>query len=76
MVLEALFFNKKLITNNPNVVKYNFYNSNNIMIIEDKVDNVSFNEFINSSYQEIEQSIKNEYDVEFMLDTIFLNIVI
>ncbi|MDF8718064.1 hypothetical protein OU567_00260, partial [Escherichia coli] len=70
-VLEALFFNKKLITNNPNVVKYNFYNSNNIMIIEDKVDNVSFNEFINSSYQEIEQSIKNEYDVEFMLDTIF-----
>ncbi|EEV5776723.1 lipopolysaccharide core biosynthesis protein rfaS, partial [Escherichia coli] len=61
----------KLITNNPNVVKYNFYNSNNIMIIEDKVDNVSFNEFINSSYQEIEQSIKNEYDVEFMLDTIF-----
>lgn len=41
------------------------------MIIEDKVDNVSFNEFINSSYQEIEQSIKNEYDVEFMLDTIF-----
>ncbi|MFI3384360.1 hypothetical protein V5G93_24160, partial [Escherichia albertii] len=30
-VLEALFFSKKLITNNPDIAKYNFYNPNNIM---------------------------------------------
>ena len=31
---ESLYFQKKLITNNKDVVNYDFYNSNNILIVD------------------------------------------
>lgn len=42
-VLESLFFKKKLLTNNKNIISYDFYNKNNIQIIEDDLDiDISF----------------------------------
>ena len=32
-IFEGMFFQKKIITNNKNIVEYDFYNSNNIFII-------------------------------------------
>lgn len=50
-VFEALGFDKKLITNNTNVKKYDFYHPNNIFIIE------------NNSLEGLEKFLKKEYIV-------------
>jgi hypothetical protein len=59
--LEAFFHKKKLITNNANIIKYDFYNEGNIFILDrDNVD--SLKEFIYSPYIEIDQKIVEKYD--------------
>lgn len=61
--MEALFLEKKLITNNKDIKNYNFYNSNNIFIIgEDNIGNIK--EFINKPYKKIDQEIIDYYDFE------------
>ncbi|RRT86734.1 hypothetical protein [Empedobacter falsenii] len=58
---EALNFNKKIITDNKAVVKYDFYNPRNIYI----TDFVNFNgliEFLEIPYQEIDDLVKQKYN--------------
>lgn len=55
--LEALFFGKKLITNNAFIREYSFYNQNNIFCFEDLNLN-EFNSFMNLPYANIDASIK------------------
>lgn len=57
---EALGFDKKIITTNPNVKHYDFYNTNNILIW----DNTTLTElenFLEKPYQPIALSIKRKY---------------
>ena len=61
--MEALFFNKKLITNNLDIVNYDFYNQNNIFILG-KDDMRNIKEFINSPYEYVDEKIINYYDFE------------
>lgn len=59
--MEALFFNKKLITNNSDIKNYDFYNSKNIFILEDnKMGEV--NKFVNTPNEKIYEHILNNYD--------------
>ena len=52
---------KKLITNNKDIINYDFYNSNNIFVLgEDNLDNIK--EFIEKEYVEIDEKIINYYD--------------
>lgn len=61
--LEGIFFGKKLITNNKFIKMYDFYNPNNIFILED--DNLSnLKNFINSKYETIDKTIIDYYDFE------------
>ena len=61
--LEALFLKKKLITNNKNIINYDFYNNNNIFVLG--LDNIAkLNDFINSEYIEIDQKIVDYYDFD------------
>ena len=61
--MEALFFNKKLITNNLDIVNYDFYNPNNIFILgKDDISNIK--QFIDSSYEPVNEEIVNYYDFE------------
>lgn len=53
--MEALFFKKKLITNNKNIKNEKLYNPNNIFILGEDNENNIYN-FINSKYDE------NDYD--------------
>ncbi|MFV0248639.1 MAG: hypothetical protein ACK5H1_06740 [Tenacibaculum sp.] len=69
---EALCFDKKLITNNPEVKNYDFYNSNNIFIWNgNNIDKLE--EFINLPYKKIDNSIKLKYSfknwLNYVLDT-------
>ena len=61
--MESLFFKRKLITNNKEVMKYEFYNPNNIFILE-KDNFEKINEFINSKYEDIDSKIVDYYDIE------------
>lgn len=59
--MESLFLKKKLITNNKDIINYDFYNSNNIFVLgEDNLDNIK--EFIEKEYVEIDEKIINYYD--------------
>lgn len=59
--MEALFFEKKLITNNKDIKNYNFYNPNNIFILgEDNIEKIR--DFIEKPYIKIKQEIVDYYD--------------
>ena len=59
--MEALFFEKKLITNNKDIKNYNFYNPNNIFILgEDNIEKIK--DFIEKPYIKIKQEIVDYYD--------------
>lgn len=64
-VLEALFLKKKLITNNKDLINYDFYNKNNIYILNENGDNSEIDvEFINGEYEEVDKSILEKYTVD------------
>lgn len=61
--LEAQFFSKMLITNNRDILQYNFYNKNNVFILEH--DNYSdLRNFISKEYQAVEKNIVDYYSFE------------
>lgn len=61
--MESIFLRKKLITNDINIQNYDFYNRNNIFIIE-KDDFSSLKEFIYSEYVELDEKILKKYDFD------------
>lgn len=68
--MESLFLKKKLITNNKDIINYDFYRPNNIFILG--VDNINrIKEFINSPYEEIDEEIIKYYDFESWLKRFF-----
>ena len=64
--MEALFFSKKLITNNKEVKKYEFYNSNNIYILD--VDNYPIKDFLNIPFEEYEEKYIKFYDINSWIE--------
>lgn len=57
---EAMYYNKKMITNNASVVNYDFYDPNNIFIT-DFEDFSGLNEFMKLPYQIVASEIKEKY---------------
>lgn len=68
--LEALFFKKKLITNNKDIKNYNFYHPNNIFILEENYTNEEINEFLKKEYFNISIDIIKNYTFENWLNKI------
>ena len=65
--MESIYFEKKLITNNLDIIHYDFYNSNNIFIIgKDNWDHLK--EFLNTEYEKIDLKIIEYYDYHNWLD--------
>ena len=61
--MEALFFNKKLITNNLDIENYDFYNPKNVFILgKDDMNNIK--QFIDSPYELVDEKIVNYYDFD------------
>ncbi len=59
--MESIFFEKKLITNNLDIVNYDFYEPQNIFIIgKDNFDDIK--SFLDSPYKKINQKIIDYYD--------------
>lgn len=57
---EALAYRKKLITTNPEIMKYDFYHPNNVFVWNGK-DFAGLADFLATPYQEIEESIRRKY---------------
>ena len=67
---EALGLKRKLITTNTSIKDYDFYNPNNIFIIED-INNFDIpTSFFESEYEDIEQNISSKYHIKPWLENI------
>ena len=71
-VLEALGSKSKLITDYENIVNYDFFNQENIFIIN-STEIVIYNFFINSPYIDIDFEVLKKYTVSAWVDDIFFN---
>lgn len=67
--LEAISFQKKLLTNNYAVMDEPFFNSHNVMTINSLPLNDSIDEFVNYEYQSIKSEMFLKYDVNNWIDT-------
>lgn len=70
-VLDALYLNKKIITNNEYIKKYDFYNQNNILILNKNINQKEVEEFKNKEYVEIDKSIIEYYSIEKWIKDVF-----
>lgn len=65
--LEALFLKKKLLTTNKYILEYDFYRKANIFVWGiDNTDDLS--DWLNSPYEDVPDSIKQEYDCNVWLN--------
>lgn len=72
--LEALFFKKKLLTNDASVKECDFYHPSNIFIFDE--NNVSLDgieKFMEEPFHEIDETVVEKYDVNNWLKHYFLN---
>lgn len=58
--MESIFYEKKLITNNIDIMQYSFYNPNNIFVIGER-DWTDIEQFVTTKYEKIDEKIVNEY---------------
>ncbi len=64
--IEMIGMQKKLITTNKSVMEYDFYNPNNILVI-DRENPYIENSFLHSEYQPINSEIRKKYDISSWL---------
>lgn len=62
-VLESLFYSKKLITTNKNIVEEEFYNPRNILVWE-TLSNEEIKEFFQSPYEAVDKEVIKKYTIE------------
>ena len=62
-VFESIGLEKKLITTNTDIKSYDFYNPNNILIIDEKNPNIPL-DFFNNEYEKIPDEILKKYTLE------------
>lgn len=62
-VFEALGYRKKLITTNKDIVNYDFYNPNNILLLDPNNIKIS-DSFLYSKYQEVPKEIIDKYQIK------------
>lgn len=68
--LEALFFRKKLITNDTRIMDREFYRRENIFVYgKDSLDGLPG--FLSTPYQTVEEEILNKYDFDAWLERFF-----
>lgn len=70
--IEALGACRKLVTTNPDIIKYDFYKRENIWVLDRQSPN--FDEsFFKEEYSPIEKEIYEKYSLPYWIDTLFLN---
>ncbi len=68
-VFECMGYKKKLLTTNPDVVNYDFYNPNNIMVINEK-NFETIGDFLSTPYEDISKELYDKYTIDGWLHRI------
>lgn len=68
--IETIGANKKLITTNSNINMYDFYNENNILIINNETNLNDIENFINKPYERINNKVYEKYSIKYWVDAI------
>ena len=69
-IFDSLALHKKLITTNESIKEYDFYNENNICVINK--NNISIpNDFLNTQYEKLPDEIYNKYSLESWVKKVF-----
>ncbi len=68
--LEAVGLKKKIVTTNADIVNYDFYNPNNIMVI-DRNEKAIPDTFFSKKYEEIDDQIIKKYTAKGWVDDVF-----
>lgn len=71
---ECLATETKIITNNKDVVNYNFYNPHNIMVVDfdqDVINQEEFDEFLRKPYEKVDATTLNSYGIENWIKYLF-----
>jgi hypothetical protein len=69
-IFEALAMQRKIITTNQSIKNYDFYNPNNILIIDE--NNIKINKsFFETSYQPLKDEIYYKYTIQNWVKTMF-----
>lgn len=68
-VFEAMGLKKKLITTNKDIVTYDFYNPNNILVWDEHMEEIP-ETFINTPYQELPTEIYQKYSINHWIKTV------
>jgi len=69
-VLEGIGLNKKIITTNTDVKNYDFYNPNNIAIVDSNNINIP-NAFFTTPYENLDAKIVNKYHISSWVNEVF-----
>lgn len=69
-IFEALAYQKKIITSNKSVMEYDFYNPNNILVIDDENLEISIS-FFQTSYEPLSDEVYQKYTIENWVSTVF-----
>jgi len=69
-VFESIGLEKKLITTNTDIKNYDFYNPNNILIIDEKKPEISL-DFFNTAYKKIPETIFKKYTLDQWINDVF-----
>ncbi|MFM5093547.1 hypothetical protein [Aeromonas rivipollensis] len=69
--LEVLGAGRKLVTTNKNIVNYDFYNENNILIIRDKINKDVITEFLDKPYVKLSDKIYEKYSLSNWVEQLF-----
>lgn len=67
--IEILGLKKKLVTTNKDIINYDFYNANNIKIIDRKHFTIDKN-FINREYIDLDEKIYRKYSLSSWIETL------
>jgi hypothetical protein len=68
--IETLGAKKKLITTNADVINYDFFRPENVLVV-DRYNPVISKEFIDEPWKEIPEDIYKKYSISSWLNTIF-----
>jgi hypothetical protein len=71
-VFESLGLEKKLITTNSDIKNYDFYNPNNILVINEN-NPIIPKAFFNNEYEEIPKNILQKYSIDGWIETVLFD---
>ena len=69
-IFEAMALEKKIITDNEKIKNYDFYNSNNILVLNKDFSNIT-KDFFETPYQPLPEEIYEKYTLEKWVEQVF-----